>query len=128
MSPTYKQLVINRLDEIKAMAATNKTYGDWWRLEEAIDEELVWIREMIHRSRADVRRARQRVNRWPDWEYAHLIVRRAKTILAFDQAVRDELKAGRTEMRKQDREERTVLQRLTKLVQPDNDRHAKPAR
>lgn len=121
---SYEALMVDRLDEVKALAASKiETYGDWSRIGEAIDDLLDEIRGYIKSSRNSVRRHRRDVEwserhcrRYGSEPRAEELYRRflasAEKRLAFECAMRDELKAGRSEMKRQDREERRMWKRL----------------
>lgn len=115
---SYEDWLDHTMSEIKAAAAIRRTYGDDFRLEDEIRDELSWIRKQIDQGRDALRtkrarKARYERNGWEDmarWEAES--IERAETLIRRECAHRDELSAGLREMKRQDREELKALARL----------------
>ncbi len=99
----------DRIVELREQAAAADTYGQWWRLEEELEEEIAWIRRELRETGRDVRRWRDKLRRneergYSRWEWLERELARAEALRAVQRAYRDELVAGLRELQRQQRE------------------------
>jgi len=121
---TYEENLRERLEEIKALAAVRVTYGDNWKLEETLRDELAFIRKHIRNSQRSIAKYRARDARerrsaerhgfehdsyWIGYVDDH------QETLDIERAHRDELSEGLRELKRQERQNSRDLARFVKI-------------
>jgi hypothetical protein len=118
---SYREWMADTLADLKARAASGKTYGDWFELRDLIEDELEWIRKQIRESDDEIRRAHRRCRRWFTrfGERSDLYASwldRPVALRAIERSYRDELKDGLAEWRRQWKADVETAKRLTKVI------------
>lgn len=106
---TYAIALEAELENVRAMAAARRTYGDDFRLDDEIERLLEWVRPAIRKSERELRteraRAKRRSARWPDWDlsFERRAIARLEANLRAERAYRDELVEGARYRKAEDR-------------------------
>ena len=117
-STSYEASLTEEMEEIKAAAATRRTFGDNWKIAEDIEEALRWIRNQIDKGRDELRTRRARIARyerrgWDDMaDGERRWLARDETLIARECAHRDELSAGLREIKRQERDWMRTMERV----------------
>lgn len=104
------------MNEIKAMAAGVRTYGDHWALVERIRDALHWVRVDVTEGVLDRRNILNQINSWGASFLRLLSLHRVEEILVVARAHRGELVAGLRYLKREDRLEQLRFERLQKKL------------